>query len=87
MGDANVQGRIIKTARSTAGGYSDQDEGGVRPKGMCHVTLSQTTISVVDFILRKAKAVARSILYDFCFSGLSVMTFPFCFFRVKFTTL
>lgn len=81
MGDANIKAVILKTLPSTTGGYSSQKEGGVRPKGLCHVTcfIQHLLVSFVDFTSRKLKAVARSTLHDFYFSGLSVMTFSFFF--------
>ena len=84
MGE-NVQDCNLKT---TTGGYSGQRyEEGARTKGLCHVTFFKRPFPSLVLPLRKAKAVARSILHDFCFSGLSVMTFSICCFRFNFRAL
>jgi hypothetical protein len=51
MGDINVRGGNVKT---TTGGYSDQDDGGVRPKGLCHVAFFKQRFPSLIFTLRKA---------------------------------
>ena len=69
MGDSNVQRRILKTTPPTAAGYSAQDEGGDRPKGLCHVTFSKSTVPSLVLSCEKQKRLPALFLMIFVSRG------------------